>query len=307
MRVSRMLSILLIILKKGKVTGKELAEHFEVSLRTIYRDIEKIGEAGIPIASFGGKGGGYYIMDSYKVNNLFLNNREANIFIEVMNNLDFLFGSNNQFNDVVLKFENTYKKSSNLTDNLNINMSHFSMEQELVQYLGIMNKSIEESRLLVFEYVNRNLEYKERTVEPLQIEFYKGHWYLIGFCRLRDDFRRFKLVRIRNLRIGEFFVGQSLTTVEINQILDDGFRKQSINIALKFSNRIGEQLTEYFSVDKITRLEDGHFLVEDSYPNNEGLIKFILGFGLDCEVLKPTELRDEVKEYTKNLYLQYND
>jgi predicted DNA-binding transcriptional regulator YafY len=72
MRADRFLSILIIISQKGLVTGKELAEHFEVSLRTIYRDIEKISEAGVPIAAIGGKGGGYYLMENYTLNNLFL-------------------------------------------------------------------------------------------------------------------------------------------------------------------------------------------------------------------------------------------
>lgn len=114
MRVNRLLSMLLIISKKRLVTGKELSEHFEVSVRTIYRDIEKISEAGIPIASIGGKGGGYYLMENYHIDNLFLNKKEARTFLSVMGNLDFLFGKNNVFNDMILKFENTFEQEANL-------------------------------------------------------------------------------------------------------------------------------------------------------------------------------------------------
>jgi predicted DNA-binding transcriptional regulator YafY len=117
MRADRFLSILIIISQKGLVTGKDLAEHFEVSLRTIYRDIEKISEAGVPIAAIGGKGGGYYIMGNYTLNNLFLNRKEAEPLIAVMDNLKFLFGNNQQFNDIVLKFE-TLRKSEKKEDGI---------------------------------------------------------------------------------------------------------------------------------------------------------------------------------------------
>ncbi|MFE8700033.1 helix-turn-helix transcriptional regulator [Cytobacillus sp. FJAT-54145] len=300
-----MLSMLLIILNKGKVTGKELADHFEVSLRTIYRDIEKIGEAGIPIASFGGKGGGYYIMDEYRVNNLFLNKSEANIFVEVMNNLDFLFGKNSHYNDILLKFENTTKQNSSFTENLHINMSHFSMEKELIKQLALMNQSMEESRLLIIQYVNRHMEDEERVVEPLQIEFYKGHWYLIGFCRLRSDYRRFKLVRIRDVRLGDFYHRKKLSKDDIEKLLIDRYDQQSTQITLKFTYRFGPHLSEFFSKDKITNVEEKYFLVRDSFPCNEGLMKFILGFGNDCEVIDPAELRNEMKAYVEQLYQKY--
>ncbi|GGG16624.1 DeoR family transcriptional regulator [Paenibacillus aceti] len=304
MRVDRLLSMLLIISKKGLVTGKELAEHFEVSLRTIYRDIEKLGEAGIPVASIGGKGGGYYIMENYNVDNLFLKKDEASTFVAIMNNLNFLFGKNAQFNAMVLKIENTYNREN--TDKLSINMSHFSMENELKEYLYQMNQAIEENRLMIFDYCNRQMEYSERTVEPVQITFTAGQWYLIGFCRYRDDYRRFKLVRIRNLKLGDGFAKRDITKEEIEEIFDEGYRMRSIQVTLKFSNRMGKQLTEYFQEENIQQTEDGQYLVVDQFPYEEGLLKYILGFGKECEIIEPLYLRDELIEYVKELLLPYN-
>ncbi|MEK3772227.1 WYL domain-containing protein [Paenibacillus sp. FSL R5-0887] len=146
MRVDRLLSMLLIISGKGTVTGKELAEHFEVSLR--------------------------------------------------MKNFHGLFGRNEAFNDIMLKVEHTYKRESD-KHKLTLDMSHFSMEQENKEYIGIISKAITDNRLLVFDYINRDMEKLERTVEPSWIDFRHGHWYVIGFCRVREDYRRFKLVRIR--------------------------------------------------------------------------------------------------------------
>ena len=287
------------------VTGKELAEHFEVSLRTIYRDIEKLGEAGIPIASMGGKGGGYYIMENYNVDNLFLKKDEASTFMAIMDNLNFLFGKNAQFNAMVLKIENTYNREKN-TDKLSINMSHFSMENELMEYLFLMNQAIEENKLMVFDYCNRQMEYSERIVEPIQIAFSSGQWYLVGFCRCRNDYRRFKLVRIRNLKIGEGFEKRDISKAEIEEIFEESYRKSSIRVTLKFSNRMGKQLTEYFQEENIQQTEDGQYIVVDHFPYEEGLLKYILSFGKECEIIEPRYLRDELREYVKELVHLYN-
>ena len=307
MRADRFLSILIIISQKGLVTGKELAEHFEVSLRTIYRDIEKIGEAGIPIAATGGKGGGYYIMENYTLNNLFLNKKEIEPLIAVMDNLKFLFGNNPQFNDIVLKFETLRNSENQEYDKLSIDMSHFSMEKELREYLFLMNKAIEDNRILEFEYINREMECSKRIVEPIQIEFTSGQWYLIAFCTIRKDYRKFKLVRVRNMKLGGSFIRNPISKGEIEKIFNESYEKNSILVTLKFSSEIGGRLSEYFSKDKIKFLEDGTYMVEDFFPEDNGLKKFILGFGYDCEVIAPNKLRKEMEAYIKNIYSKYND
>lgn len=307
MRADRFLSILIIISQKGLVTGKELAKHFEVSLRTIYRDIEKISEAGVPIAATGGKGGGYYMMENYTLNNLFFNKKEIEPLIAVMDNLKFLFGNNPQFNDIVLKFETLRNSEKQEEGKLSIDMSHFSMEKELREYLFLMNKAIEDNRILEFEYINRNMEYLNRIVEPLEIEFTSGQWYLIAFCTIRKDYRKFKLVRVRNMKLGGSFIKNPISKEEIKKVFNESYEKNSILVTLRFSSEIGGRLSEYFSKDKIKLLENGTYIVEDFFPEDEGLKKFILGFGNDCEVIGPDKLRKEMVEYIKNIYSKYND
>lgn len=310
MRADRLLSILIIISQKKQVTGKELAEHFEVSLRTIYRDIEKIGEAGVPIAAVGGKGGGYYLMENYSLNNLFLNKNQLEPLLAVMNNLDGLFGKNAQFNDLIVKFE-TLQQAENMNsdakdaEKLIINMSHFSMNQELKEYLAMLNQAVEESRLLKFDYINRKMEFENRIVEPIQIEFSDGHWHIIGFCRVRGDYRRFKLVRIRHMELGDLFTKREITREELLAIFRKSYREKSILVKLAFSDKIGEQLPEYFSKDKIRCFDCGNYEIEDYFPDDEGLKKFILGFGTDCEVLAPESFREEMKRYIEKVQNKY--
>lgn len=307
MALDRLLSIIIIISQRGLVTARELAEHFEVSLRTIYRDIEKISEAYIPIGAAGGKGGGYYIMENYNLDNLFFNKKEAEPLIAVMENLKFLFGKNQQFNDIVLKFETLQSNGNQECEKLNINMSHFSMEQELREYLFLINKAIEDNKMLEFQYINRRMEYSKRIVEPIQIKFASGHWYIIAFCKVRNDYRKFKLVRVRNMHLTDSFIKRIISQEEIEKIFNDSYEKNSILVTLKFSNKIGEQLSEHFSKDTIKPLEDGTFIVEDFFPDDEGLKKFILSFGGECEVMAPRKLRVDILEYIKKIYIKYND
>lgn len=305
MRSERLLSILIIITQKGLVTGKELAEHFEVSLRTIYRDIEKISEAGVPIAASGGKGGGYYVMGDYNLNNIFLNKSEIEPLIAVMENLKLLFGKNQQFNDLLAKFQTMRNEENKSSEKLQIDMSHFSMEQELKEYLFLINKAIEEDRTLEFEYINRRMENSKRIVEPIQIKFSEGQWYVVAFCRVRGDYRKFKLVRIRNMNLGENFERKIISNKELEKIFHNSYDKSSILVTMQFSNRIGEQLSEYFSKGNIKLVEDGTYIVKGFFPNDEGLKKFILSFGDEGEVIAPEELRNDIKEYIKKIYTKY--
>lgn len=304
MRVDRLLSILLIILNKRNVTGKELSEHFEVSLRTIYRDIDKLCEAGVPIAANGGVGGGYYIMDNYMLDKNFFNKNEIKPLMALMSNLDFMFSKNAKFNDMALKFEGLFEKNN---DELLINMSHISMEEELKEALAIINKSIENSLLLEFDYINRRMDYGSRIVEPIQMSYRHGEWYLRAYCKNRKDYRSFKLIRMRNLKFGEAFKKTGFSKEEIQNIFDEGYNNRCIKVILKFSSKIGEHLKEHFVKDNIKESDDGNFIVEELYPHEEGLIKFILSFGEDCEVIEPEYLRKETKEYIKNMYNKYND
>lgn len=299
--------MMLMISRKGRVTGKELAEHFEVSLRTVYRDIDKLCGAGLPIASEGGKGGGFYMMEDFSPESIALKKDEMLTLKALMDNLGFLLGRNGQFNDILAKLEAADTKNKVAKDKLTINMSHFSMEKELKEYLHLISQAIDDSLSLELEYVNRRRQYEKREVLPYYIDFSSGEWYLVGFCKARNAFRRFKLVRIRGIKQGKCFDKQELSVGEIGRIIREDYGKKSIRVLLKFSDRIGVHLKEYFPEDIIKTQGDGSYLVEDRFPHEEGLIRFLLGFGNECEVLEPEYLRAEVKKYLSEMLQKYND
>lgn len=307
MRVDRLLSMILILKSKGKVTARELADHFEVSVRTIYRDMEKISQSGIPIVGDGGKGGGYYILENYDVDNLFLDIREMQTVKSIIESLNVVLGSNKQFNNILMKVNNAISTKEN-EEKLLMNMSHFSMEEELKEYLSIMSSSIEEDRLIAFDYVNRNMELAKRIVEPIQIEFVSGQWYLSGFCRMRNGYRKFKLVRISNLEQREQFIRvRKPTTDELKKIFQKSYENKLVKIELLFNERMGNQLSEYFYKKNITKNSDKSYTVVDYCPYEEGLFRFILGFGCNCRVIKPEKLKIDIQKYINKILDNYND
>lgn len=305
MRADRMLSIILYLLNKRSVTGQELADHFEVSLRTIYRDIEKICEAGVPVASCGGTGGGYYIMDGYDIEKLFLKKDEVRTLIPLVDSLGSLLGGDQSLRGLLHKLEKVSEDKTR-KGNLAIDLSHFSMHEELKQFLSLTSQAIEHDKLLIFNYINRNKDFSERVVEPVRIALNDGNWHLIGFCRLRNDFRVFKLVRMRRLRLGDSFIRRDISPEEIDKIIMTSYSRRSIRVKLLFKEETGEQLPEYFAKALIVRQTDGTYCVENDYPYEEGLIKFILGFGNDCQVLAPDYFREEVRAYLKKMLSSYN-
>ncbi|ERJ11892.1 helix-turn-helix transcriptional regulator [Haloplasma contractile] len=306
MRVQRLLSILLVLANKKMVTAKELADHFEVSIRTIYRDVEKIGEAGVPIASTSGKGGGFYILDDYHLDNWFFDQKEIEKLMPLVENMRLLFGKNQHYNDIGLKLQHTFK-TINHHDQLTINLSHFNMEGELKQYLSEISQGIEEQRLLIIMYINRYLVEEERIIEPIQISYSSGQWYVKAYCRMRNGYRSFKLVRIKTLKLGDHCKSRNHTIEEVNQQLKEGYNENSIKVKLKLLKRLGGHITEHFRKESIITSTNDYYIIEDLFPYDEGLTKFILSLGNSCEVLEPTYLRTEVKTYLNHLISIYKD
>lgn len=175
MKTDRLMSILLMISNKELITAKKLSEYFEVSIRTIYRDIESLCSAGIPIASKGGVNGGYYIMENYKLENILFNEKELKTFLALADSLNISFGNKYNFNDVILKVRSSKENIVNKNNNFKINLSHFSLDEEIKQYLYIIDNALENNRLLNFDYINRNYEKINRTVEPHRLHFTSGN------------------------------------------------------------------------------------------------------------------------------------
>ncbi len=283
MRVNnRLFEILYILLQKKKVTAKELAEKFEVSTRTIYRDIEALSSANIPIYMSKGKDGGIRILEEYLLNKFILSEEEQNQILVALQSLEKM---NIQKERKVLdKVSTIFNKKA--TDWIKIDFSNWSPSKE--NTFQIIKTAILNKQIIEFTYYNSIGEETKRIVEPLQIWFKDKSWYLISFCRLKNDYRFFKLTRIKAIKLlEEHFVR------DIPNKKEEKNDFKNILLELEISKEMSYRVYDEFDSSEISKNEDGNFIIKVEYPENDWVYSFILSFGEYVKILSP--------EYAKNI------
>ena len=192
---SRLLQILFILLEKGSVTAPELAEKFEVSARTIYRDIDALSAAGIPVYAVRGKGGGIFIQENYVLDRTLFSDTEQREILLALQSLTLTAGS--ETSPLVSKLSMLFKKEQ--LDWMEIDFSDWTgLRTHLFDEL---QRAILSKKVIQISYLSSKGQFTERELEPLKLVFRDKAWYLYAFCRLRDECRLFKITRMRDLRV----------------------------------------------------------------------------------------------------------
>ncbi|MBI9100522.1 MAG: HTH domain-containing protein [Spirochaetaceae bacterium] len=188
MKVERLISILMLLLNKRKLTAKELAKYFEVSVRTIQRDMDTLSAAGIPLYGDVGMHGGYQLTENYKLERSFLTAKEMDTLIVMLRGFsDTLF--TDSIRTILEKMGGINKNSPSL-GNLHIDMTPWGADRDFQENLNRINSAIEESCLISFEYYDLYNSKTIRTVEPYTIMLKSNSWYLYG-CVKNTAFLRF--------------------------------------------------------------------------------------------------------------------
>lgn len=307
MRIDRMMTIIVILLNRKRVTAKELAEKFEVSVRTIYRDIDAIDMAGIPIISYAGNNGGFGIMDNYKLDNqlLTLNN--------LCSLLTALKGINYSLEDMEL--ESSIEKFRNLIpqdqtdyvdlhmDQLVISMPPWANTPKEKKCVAVIRDAITQSQVVTISYRNYQNELSTRTIEPMSIIFKGYTWHLFAYCRLKKDYRIFKISRIIDIQVNEeSFSRKSMSYYDLEVLEGSG---DFVNLTLKFSPGVRARVEDIFSRDNIQVLNTGELMVTAQFPNKEWCFSLVLSFGSDVEVLGPENIRRSITKRIESMYRKY--
>ena len=208
---NRLFEIVYILMQKKKTTAKELADRFEVSTRTIYRDIETLSTANIPIYASKGKDGGIGLLDEYVLNKTILSEEEQNQILFALQGMKKVKGQDEK--DILEKLSILFNKKIN--DWIKIDFSNWGNIQE--ERFDIIKSAILNKQLVQFTYYNSNGEENNRIVEPLQICFKDKSWYLISYCKLKEDYRIFKIARIKEIKILEEHFERELPKEENEQ------------------------------------------------------------------------------------------
>lgn len=298
MKIDRLFSIVNILINNQTVTASELAEYFNVSVRTIYRDIEILSANRVPIYSTQGKGGGISILDGYSIDKtLFSDNEQKQILMALQSvnatrkiNVDELFS----------KLRSLFKK--NIVDWIEIDFSGWEQSKKDKENFEFIRDSIINSKSISFIYFNNKGENSERIVEPYKL-FFKGyHWYIYGYCRKRKDFRFFKLTRIENLMgINDEFISKSPS----NAITDYNDKcEELIKVKLKIDISMAARVYDEFRNGTIT-LENDKFIVECNIPKTKWIYNEFFSYGNCIEIIEPLEVREEFKKRLKEIMKKY--
>ena len=310
MKLDRLVSIITVLLRRQRVQARELAELFDVSVRTILRDIDAINLAGIPIITYQGAGGGIGIAEGYKLDKSVLTSDEMAAIITGMQGVALSLGDP-KLGILVDKLKNSVPKSHlnsvNLkTSQIVIDLSPWGGNKYLKGLIDIIRKAIEEQREVAFIYIDSDGRKTERIIQPYTLVLKGQNWYLYGWCRLRKAFRLFKIIRARELRALDTAFKRiepdALAAAEMDN-MDDA--RETAFLLLAFDNSAENTVLEWFSDGDIEHL-DGKLIVRAGLPENNWLYGFLLSFGPALEILEPQHIREIVAEMALQVYKKYN-
>ena len=297
MQISRLFEIVYILLDKKMVTAKELAEHFEVSTRTVYRDIETLSVAGIPIYMTKGKGGGISLLPGFVLNKAVITEEEKK---DILMSLHAVNAINLSDTGTALDKLNSLFGESN-TDWIEVDFSSWANADDETRIFNTIKAAILSKKVITFNYASAKGQETNRIVEPLKICFKGGAWYLYGYCKERKDNRFFKLRRMKTLHVEEEVFYQNAPNHVFAQ--DVVFNEEFVQLKMRIAKELAYRVYDEFECYE--QLEDGSFIVEIKYPKGEWIFYYITSFGSQCEVLKPEYLRENMKTELQKMLNHY--
>ncbi len=296
MQINRLFEMVYLLLNKERVTAGEMAKHFEVSSRTIYRDVELLSSAGIPIYMTKGRGGGISLLPNFVLNKTVLTENEKADILSALHAIESV--SLEKTDTAIRKLSSLFGKTD--TDWIEVDFSGWAnVEEESLKFSTLKNAIIKKFIVKFFYHGTENN--MDREIEPLKLCFKGQAWYLYGHCRERMDYRFFKLRRIKNLTV----LTEQFKRQKPDKIFDgfDVFQGDYVTIILRFSKEMAYRVYDEFSDYQL--LPDCSFKVRLKMPRGEWLYNYIATFGEHCEVLAPADIRQEVKEKLQKTLERY--
>lgn len=306
--LGRQLGIVYLLLSKGSVTAAQLAEHFEVSARTIYRDVEALSLAGIPIYARKGKNGGISLTESFVLNRMMLTKQEQGALLAALSSMQETGAGDEQ--EMLQKLGGLFQMES--AGWVSIDFSDWSGRRG--ELFGMIKKAVLEHKPLRFDYYGKNNTMRQRTVEPLQLLFKDYTWYLRAWCREKKALRLFKIMRMKRVEcLEETFVPDPDKYAETESVFssvscyDRRNAGQGIS-ACQALPACGEEeivfcveaseawrIYDRFEEEEVTQLEDGSYLIRMRAVLDEWVYGMLLSFGPAARVLEPSFVRREMK------------
>lgn len=307
MKIDRLIGITMYLLNRNIVSAKELAERFEVSVRTIVRDVEALSVAGIPISSSTGASGGYEILDTFKLNKQITTVEDYLFIITALKGMCTAY-DNKKINTTLEKLLTTghYKDDE---QRVFIDFGVVKEGDNIPEYVREIEEAIRDKTMIEFDYTDSTDRKNRRTVEPLALNYRWYAWYLLAFCTYKNDYRFFKLNRITNLTLTDSPIiheHDNIPELLERQWSSDTRRNIKMTLLCKGSARV--PVTEYLKGKIIEERENGDFVMVMHGVENERMwFSLLLGLGDLVEVLEPQEIIDMLKEKSEQIQNLYGN
>lgn len=299
MKIDRMIGILAILLQKDKVTAPYLAEKFEVSRRTINRDVEDLCKAGIPLVTTQGVNGGISIMEGYKIDRTLLTSSDMQAILAGLRSLDSVSGTS-RYAQLMEKLSLGASEFLAGGQHILIDLSAWS-KSALSPRIELIHSAITCGRCVQFDYFAPSGE-TTREIEPYYLMFRWSNWYVWGYCREREDYRLFKLVRMTGLQMGEPFEKREAPLPDLSneKVFPASYEVKAL-IAPEFRWR----LIEEYGPECFTVQEDGQLLATLGFTDPSSIVEWILSFRGKARLLEPAELQSQLFAFGEVLQKQY--
>lgn len=297
MQESRLFRIVYYLLENGKATAPELAQKFEVSIRTIYRDIDAISSAGIPIYATQGKGGGISILSDYTLEKSFFSEQEREQILMALQGIMATTGKTSD--ELLTKLSGLFQMK--YTKWIEVDFSDWVQGKPQQNTFDLIKNAIFQKKVISFCYFNSKGNNSKRNARPICLVFKSKDWYLYAFCLLRNDYRFFKLTRIRQVEMLSDTFTQDFTPIKIEKQIHI---EKTITVKLKFDRRIAFRVYDEFT-DNITEDTQGNLYVQVNLPDNEILYSYLLSFAEYVEVLEPQCIRKQIKKRLQKMQEKY--
>lgn len=313
MKLERLMAITILLLNRKRVQAQELADRLEVSLRTVYRDLESLGQAGIPIVSYTGVEGGYEIMDSFRLDRQLLSYEELYALLTALRGLQSTQAMDRSNMDRLLNkvgalLSQAEQKHTGDGEQVQIDFTPWKNSAADREKYESLRQAVQDRQLIRFTYAGRQGEENERSVEPVGLVLKRYVWYLHGYCRLREDYRIFRLSRIRNLLVlAEVFVRRAESLDTLNERWQPAFNEETVELVLQFAEAVKIHVIDQFDETAIQRQQDGTLLVRAALPNGPWLIGMLLRFGTNVLVLEPASIAAEVRRTALEIAARYGE
>ncbi|WP_180326667.1 helix-turn-helix transcriptional regulator [Raoultibacter phocaeensis] len=289
MKIDRMFKIVYLLMSRDRVTVRELAERFEVSARTIHRDIDALMQAGIPLYTSRGSDGGVSLVDGFVLDKALLSEEEQE---QVLLGLQSLPRNGSLDNAALEKLSVLFGEPR--TDWIEVDFSRWGYKRKDDKRFDILRRAIVLEQAIRFRYANAEGAVSEREAHPLKLVFKSKAWYLQAFCLTRNDYRTFKVNRMSDIALcGRSFERSEYRVPELEA--EDGPPPyELIALELVFEPRVASRVYDEFDIDAIETSEEGGLHVYTSYPAGLYLFDLLHSFGDAVTVLQPQSIRERL-------------